>query len=67
MTPLIQYLNIKSNEAGHRLTMSELREVIKKDSLEYERITDDLKSLYRKTYQFEDMQKVLNSKELMQS
>lgn len=65
MNSLITYLNIKSKEAGHRLSMPELRDTIKSDIIEYERITDDLKSLYRKTYQFEDMQKVLNTPELV--
>jgi len=60
----MKYLEIKSSEAGKRLTMSELRDVIKADSLEQERVTDELKQLFRKTYQFEEVQQVLNKKQV---
>lgn len=64
---LINYLNIKSKEAGHKLNMAELREIIKQDSEEYTRITDDLKVLYRKTFQYENMQKSIKDLHLIEN
>jgi len=60
MESLITYLHQKSAEAGHALSMNELREIIKTDSSEYERINDDLQILYTKTFQYENMQRVLS-------
>lgn len=59
MDSLITYLNQKAKEFGRKPTMPELRAIIKSDSSEYERITEDLQILYRKTFQYEEMQKVL--------
>lgn len=60
MNSLITYLNEKLKETGHKPTMPELRELIESDSLKHKRITEELKSLYRKTFQYEQMQQVLN-------
>lgn len=60
MNSLITYLNEKFKETGHKPTMPELRELIEADSLKYRKMSNNLKSLYEKTFQYEEMQQVLN-------
>lgn len=59
MESLINYLNIKTREVGHKPSMPELRELIEIDFQEHSRIAEDLRSLYDKTFEFENMQKAL--------
>lgn len=62
MQTLINYRTQKSLELGHHIeSMEELREVIKSDSINQTIMLENLKSLYRKTYQYEDMQQALSN------
>jgi hypothetical protein len=67
MESLIIYLNQKSKEAGHKLNMKELRQSIKTDVQEHNRISEDLRVLYNKTFEYEHMQRVLEDTLSMES
>jgi hypothetical protein len=62
MQTLINYRTQKSLELGYHIeSMEELREVIKSDSINQTIMLENLKTLYRKTYQYEDMQQALSN------